>query len=373
MSDTVTIFVPSDQPLPLDELFELSGNEAIDAEQTGERLLRARITWDDVVLTVSIPDAAQQREEVTAFQQHVAGLLGKRDDKRATKTRRRTERMVQAIRCTVEPDWDSGRNAQLLIQGIMEYYDYALMLAAGAIYNENGNIEVGPPDSKLKYWAVVQEDLEVGEALERKKRSIEQLKKEGVPTIPHLPVVVDQERLRLRSASEAIQRALVLYFISRFAEGENADWFRQRIEQYRLHDAVTEQEREFVDNPEPPDYMVLRHSQRLESCWTLLWATGFANQLKRPDTFCDPDYAANIITTRSIDTFLAEAKLRFSGELLDALDLHYRYHWAVVDAELYGKNPPRGLEPAVIFERHYALNWLTYHNDEDWDTITTNT
>lgn len=373
MSDTVAIFVPSDAALPLDELFELSGNEAIEAQHAGERMVSARVTWDDVVLTFSVAPAAEQDEAVRAFQAQVDTLLGTRDDKRASKTRRRAERMIQVMTCTVEPDWDAGRKAQLLVQGIMEYYDYALMLAANAIYNENGNIEIGPPNSKLKYWAVIQEDLETGEALERKKRSIEALKKEGVPTIGHLPVVVDEANLRLRSAAEAIQRAAVLYFLSRFAEGETLQWFNQRVEQYRLQESVTAQEWEFVNQTEAPEYMVLRSSQRLESCWTLLWATGFVNRLQRPDSFCDEEYIGTIINTRSIDQLLLEARLRYNGELLDALDLHYRYHWAIVDAELYGKQPPRSLEPAVIYERHYALNWLTCHNDEGWDQVTTDT
>lgn len=373
MSEPVAIFVPSDAALPLDELFELSGNEAIEAQHVGERMVSARITWDDVVLTFSTVSVAQQDEAVEAFQAQVDALLGDRDDKRASKTRRRAERMVQVMYCTAEPDWDAGRKAQLLVQGIMEYYDYALMLAAGAIYNENGNIEVGPPNSKLKYWAVVQEEIETGEALERKKRSIEALKKEGVPTIGHLPVVVDEANLRLRSAAEAIQRAAILYFLSRYAEGQTREWFKERIEHYRLQESVTEQEWAFVNQTEAPEYMILRSSQRLESCWTLLWATGYVNRLQRPDSFCDEEYIGMIINTRSIDQLLQESRLRYTGDLLDALDLHYRYHWAIVDAELYGKQPPRGLEPAVVYERHYALNWLTCHLDEEWDQLTTNT
>jgi hypothetical protein len=49
----------------------------------------------------------------------------------------------------------------------------------------------------------------------------------------------------------------------------------------------------------------------------------------------------------------------------------YDNHWMVRDAELYGKEAPKGINPDIIQERHYALNWLTY--DVDWDDVTTDT
>jgi len=114
-------------------------------------------------------------------------------------------------------------------------------------------------------------------------------------------------------------------------------------------------------------------SQRMEACWLLLWALRLIPNLSRPDNFANSERANEIIDTRSIDQFLIEAKLRDKSDILDALDLHFRYHWAVVDAELYGKKPPTGLQPDVVYQRHYALNWLTQFRDEDWDEITTDT
>lgn len=54
------------------------------------------------------------------------------------------------------------------------------------------------------------------------------------------------------------------------------------------------------------------------------------------------------------------------------MDLIYRIDWAIVDARLNNKEPPGGFDPGVVFERHYALNWLTRYSD-DWDDVTTDT
>jgi hypothetical protein len=60
-------------------------------------------------------------------------------------------------------------------------------------------------------------------------------------------------------------------------------------------------------------------------------------------------------------------------QILDQADLIYRYHWAVVDARVKGKQPPAGLDPGIVYERHYALNWLIRYSDQEWDDISTDT
>lgn len=77
--------------------------------------------------------------------------------------------------------------------------------------------------------------------------------------------------------------------------------------------------------------------------------------------------------TKVLDNYLRSAKLRAQSELLDAADLIYRYDWACVNARLKGESAPSGLEPGVVKERHYTLNWLIGYGDEPWDNVSTNT
>ena len=70
--------------------------------------------------------------------------------------------------------------------------------------------------------------------------------------------------------------------------------------------------------------------------------------------------------------FIETAQLRSVSEILDETDRIYRIHWAVREAQLKEQPVPAGLDPDVVWERHYALNWLTWYADE-WDDVTTDT
>jgi hypothetical protein len=70
---------------------------------------------------------------------------------------------------------------------------------------------------------------------------------------------------------------------------------------------------------------------------------------------------------------MAKAKLRTMKEILDEADLIYRYHWAVTDARVKGRDAPAGLDGGVVYERHYTLNWLIRYGDQEWDDISTDT
>lgn len=372
MPDTITLFFPSDTQIPLEELLELSAIEDIETITENNNLLGYKISWDDVSLKISFPTIAEQQNHISILLDTVDSILDGRDDKKAIKIWRRAENMMQAVQCTVEPNWDEDHKAQLLIQGIMVYYDYAFMFADKTLYNQNGNIEIGHEDSKRKYWAKAKKE-ETAIVNDHKKRSIEILKKEDIPYIKHLRALPDDDEITLRSAEDIAKRAIVLNLVARFADGESRAWFEQKVEQYRLQDAITEQERTFVEDDNPPDYIGILFSQRLEAFWTLAYTLQLHDTFGKPSTFCDSEQAHEMLDTRSPEQFLLDAKLRDKSAIMDALDLHFRYHWAIVNAELYGNKPPKQLEPDVIYQRHYALNWLVQLDSEDWDEVTTGT
>ena len=62
--------------------------------------------------------------------------------------------------------------------------------------------------------------------------------------------------------------------------------------------------------------------------------------------------------------------LRPAPEILDALDLHQRLHWAVREAERGGGTAGE-LDAGVIRERHRALNWLVRFENAAWDDVDT--
>ena len=374
MSDTIAIFAPSDEIVPIEELHELTAiDEIVVLKDVDDSVYGYRIEWEDVQLEIRFPDEAVQEAKIDEFLAISDELLDGRRDKKAKKIWRRAERMTQYIECEVTPDWDEARKAQLLVQGMMAYFDYALMFANGTVYNENGNIEVGREGSKLKYWVDAVGKDKSDAPNERKKASLQILNREKVPYIKHLRNLPDDDFFTLRPLEEVVKRAIALNLISRRADGESAEWFTEKVTQYQLEEVISEEENIFNEDDSPEDYILIMFSQRMEACWLLLWALRLLPDLSRPDNFASAGRANEIVDSRSIDQFLIEAKLRSKSEILDALDLHFRYHWAVVDAELYGKKSPTGLKPDVVYQRHYALNWLTQYREQEWDEITTDT
>ncbi|MEO0597239.1 MAG: hypothetical protein AAF126_14110, partial [Chloroflexota bacterium] len=127
MPDTVAVFVPTTEHIPINELHELTALENItEIHDLDGRLEGYRVVWENVQLEIAFPDNGVQHARIDEFMAITDDLLDGRKDKKARKIWRRAERMEQVIDCTATPDWDDERKAQALVQGIMGYYDYAL-------------------------------------------------------------------------------------------------------------------------------------------------------------------------------------------------------------------------------------------------------
>jgi hypothetical protein len=85
-----------------------------------------------------------------------------------------------------------------------------------------------------------------------------------------------------------------------------------------------------------------------------------------------PDLAAAMAGQSEAD-FVASARLRPVGEILDALDLCFRLHWALTEARVNDGPEVKGVEGGAVLERHYAFNWLTRFQEANWDDVETPT
>jgi hypothetical protein len=381
MAVKLTLYAPHPGPIPLDELYELLGHDDVDAHDETlpdgtARLAALHIRWPDVSVMLDFVPAADIPAQRTLQLDAANSLLAGRDDRHAQKLLRRIEGTEQAVNVTVAPDWDAEGKAEALLRGVLAYHERAFFYADSAFYNERGKRLLGPEDSKGKYFARpdADEDEDVSsEAAARKAKSLEALKREKVPYIKHLPVIADENAVTLRSQDAVAKRALALYCIAHRAEGETLKQYNKRLRDLKAEDAATPDERAYAEMENPPEYLTIKFSQRWESLWVLLWSLEFIKKLNRPDDFCDVQRVARAIEERGPDSFMLDAMLRPASEILDALDLIYRYDWAVLDAELYGRKPPAKLVPVVVYERHYALKWLIQYRGQDWDHITTDT
>ncbi|GLC31205.1 DUF4272 domain-containing protein [Clostridium omnivorum] len=211
------------------------------------------------------------------------------------------------------------------------------------------------------------------EAERRKNRSISILKQEKVPFIKHLPVIETEEEITLRTKEEICNRAICIALIAAKAEGLEDDIFKVKTREYKVEKCFSCEEKAFTEMQQIDDKLRAKFTWRYEALWVLLWSLGYIKNLDRPDKICDVQTAVSTIVNRERDKFILEAQIRSKKEILDQTDLHFRYHWATTEARLRNQIMPSDLDPDVIYERHYALNWIINYDNEGWDDVSTNT
>ena len=209
------------------------------------------------------------------------------------------------------------------------------------------------------------------EAGDRKARSIAVLTAQDVPVLPSLPVIEDKATSHRRTSEEVAHRTIALAVIAVTGETLDADLSASLTDQFQAQGYFSPEERRFLGDITADPQDRINAAWRYEGVHVLLWALGVYDDIGRPDTITDVPLLASTLRDLGADGLIARAQLRSQAELLDAADLMYRYHWAVRQARLDGAAPPAGLDPSVVQERRYALEWLI--TNVPWDDVSTDT
>lgn len=211
-------------------------------------------------------------------------------------------------------------------------------------------------------------------ALERKERTEEWLVEMAVPMNKRLPAIEAEEAVTLCSPEAIAWRALALTLVALKGEGLDPEPLAYIHAEYGLAGHLSPAEKAFFEDQNPEDSTRINFAWRYESLFVMLWALGHAEELGYPGGICDVQAAVSLIRDAGgVQGLLKDAQPRSKAEVLDEADKIYRLHWAVVDARLRGEGPPADLDPGVVYERHYALNWLIGDGNADWDEVKTHT
>ena len=218
----------------------------------------------------------------------------------------------------------------------------------------------------------------------RKEKSIAVLKEKKIPYLEKLPSTALEADTTLQQKEDIIKRLIATYATciqSEIYTNENYKEPQKKMEEqmaileekYHVSQYFSPQEKHYIEHP-PIEQPQLFHSYgwRYECCAVFLWALSLL-ELKEPNEICEALQLGNIIWNHNFESLLEAAKLRSKEEILDLQDLTLRYDWACVDARIHDKTID-ALDFGVIYERHYALNWLlNVDGISDWDNIVTNT
>jgi hypothetical protein len=220
----------------------------------------------------------------------------------------------------------------------------------------------------------LKEEAPQADQLERKQNSESDLKERGISVLAHLPLLPSAQDITLRSQEQVAQRAIALAIVAVKAETNDDAIVQQVIQTYQAHAFFTPLERKFLMQSLPSDKERAQFAWRYEGFWVLLWALGYVASLSFPEEVCPvPEAVSYLREADGFSSFMQKAKMRSSAEILDACDWIYRAHWSCVNARMKKAEPPAGLDASVVYERHYALNWLISYQNQDWDHVTTDT
>jgi hypothetical protein len=212
--------------------------------------------------------------------------------------------------------------------------------------------------------------------IERKAKNEEILERENIKINKHLPCVESERETTIRSAKEIAERVSVLAVTNLVAFNSiSSEEAVDYLQNYKLWESVTEGEKEFLANP--TDDRKMYETWKCEGIWTLMWALKKVDALDFPNEFCDLGNISseNYPVAKDKDPFEfinAVHEVRSKKEILDAADLYYRYNWACVDERINGRQI-ENINPGIVYERQYALNWLIHYMDQDWDNVTCDT
>lgn len=223
---------------------------------------------------------------------------------------------------------------------------------------------------ETKYWNDLSPASE--EQLERKARTEALLREKYIKINTHLPVVPKAADTRIREKEEIIERAYSLMLLT--AKGEGLEW--ERIEAIRQDfsiNGLTPAERAVYSSTQLTKQDKLNTLWRYESLNVLLWSLGLTDEMSYPSAICNVSLITQLLLRQSQPQLEASVQRRSVDVLLDELDKVYRMNWACVDARVCKQQPTGELNASVVYERHYALNWLTGYQGQEWDDVTTDT
>ena len=195
----------------------------------------------------------------------------------------------------------------------------------------------------------------------------------GLCVADNVPPVDNYSEPHRRTSSEVAARTIVLHCVAAVGYGVDQqpiiDWLKSQL----LWDAVSPIERNFLCSENLSDDDRNKARWRQESQWALLWAIGKVAALGLPTKACDTRQLIDEIMPAlgdPVDSFVSSAKLRSPAQVLGEDDRVYQLHCYARRSFRDGTTPD-DLVYDVLFQRHYAFEWLS--GDDDWDDVTTDT
>lgn len=182
-------------------------------------------------------------------------------------------------------------------------------------------------------------------------------------------------RFNIRNPQEVARRVKTLIGVFQAATGRKKEEVIKILKDKGLWSEVSENEKNFLLSPEEESrFIALQLGWRAESVYILLWALNYFNFSEIPKDETNLDQIKEFLKA---DDFYSKidsdnVQLRDPEEIRDIFERVYKINWELRDAQINDKELPNGYNPSIIYEWHYALEWVIKENEE-WDYIAVDT
>lgn len=198
-------------------------------------------------------------------------------------------------------------------------------------------------------------------------------KSHGLCVDDDVPPASDDCEPYKRTSEEVAIRTIILHCVAAVGYEVDPRPVIEWLQDQSIWNNVSSREQAFLSSESPSDKERNAAKWRQEAQWALLWAIGKIDSLGLPTRTCDTGKLVGEIMPalgNPIDSFISSAKLRSSAELCGEDDRVYNLH-CYARQSFGSEDWPDDLVYDVLFQRHYAFEWL--NGDVGWDSVRTDT
>ena len=182
------------------------------------------------------------------------------------------------------------------------------------------------------------------------------------------------EQNDVRSSDEIAIRCVILNALLFVVHGgASSDNIQKKLKALGLWNSVSPLEKQFLLKENYLQEELDEVSWKRESLFMLLWTLREVKEINEPND--EGDISIEILQKLSSDPLLwvKQVAIRSTDEISKAEEDIYNIHWAVRNATINNQKIPNNYNINVVFNRHYAINWVEKYNDAEWDNITVDT
>ena len=205
-------------------------------------------------------------------------------------------------------------------------------------------------------------------------RTLERLKREGVPVNENLPKI---SLKKIRSSKDIAIRINILAVFKAISEDVNSlNFFKELLRKQDLIEILSKKEKEVLENGIVSKQNEIDLSWYQESLFALCWCLGIIPKMGSVKKEANLNLVYNFIPPDvELNYFISNARVIEEQDLLEELEYYYGLHWAVRHPENWNfinKFNYKKYNLSIIRERRKALEWVVDKN-VDWDDVSLDT